>query len=60
MYTDVTGADFSRVMGLREAFQLADACIRAGRIPSLPDGVAWGGKNCNQFELRRREECPAR
>lgn len=60
MYTDVTGADFSQSMGLREAFQLADACIRAGRVPSLPDGVAWRGKSCNQFELQRRQECPAR
>ena len=60
MYTDVTGADFSAATGIGEAFQLADACVQGARLPSLPDGVAWAGKNCNQFELQRRQECPAR
>lgn len=60
MYTDVTGADFSEASGIGEAFQLADACVRAGRVPSLPDGVAWAGKNCNQFELERQQECADR
>jgi len=58
MYTDVTGADFSEATGIGEAFQFADACVRAARLPSLPDGVAWNGKSCNQFESQRRTECP--
>lgn len=60
MYTDVTGADFSEAMGISEDFQLADACVQAGRIPSLPEGVAWNGKSCNQFEQQRRQECADR
>ena len=60
LYTDVTVADFSEASGIDETFQLADACIRAGRVPSLPEGVAWAGKNCNQFESERRQECADR
>ncbi|MCY4628458.1 MAG: pentapeptide repeat-containing protein [Acidobacteria bacterium] len=60
LYTDVSQADFSGVTGLTEEFQLADACIRGARHPSLPDGVEWEGKTCNQFELQRSRECALR